>query len=1522
MAQTAKSIIISKFEAGDRPTDQDFLNLFDSILFINNVGSHVNGLSGASTSIEGDFTVQGDLAIGGSSTLSLGEGNLSIGNTAENVNSPFHGYTDEDEPVMYASASISDVIFRGISGDSTSSIKLEDDTGFAQFGTHTEKAFISVAGHEYFNITGSNLGPHSFFSGSVGIGSVANANASEKFKILDADTDVTAHLQTSKADGVATIGFQNDTQTYTFGVRDNDDLTIVNATGTPFKVKSNASDNNLVLDNGKVGIGLYTPTYPLHIETSDDSVAFFKSTDDGPTYIRIDTSTADADTHSAVLFMEGGSIKGATGYNADDNTINLVYATGINSNNGINIDSNGQVGIGTSSPSSLLHLKDTINDVSLQLESTKTDGQAFIRFIGDTGSPGQQHWRLGLTTLNSFTLYDNTGTGTPFTVEAGASSHTLYVDSNGRVGIGTGTPSEKLTVEGNISASGAINTLSHITASGNISASEDISGFTGSFHHVIADTFEGDGSNLTNLPAAAISSYTNNGDNRVLTSVNASEVNAEANLIFDGTNLGVGTASPSNPLHVESATDTIALFKTTDAGPTYIRIDTSAADTDTHSAIYFLENGSIKGATGYNAETDTVNLLYSTGINSTVTNGININSSGQVGIGTNTPGEKLSLVGNFAIRNDDDIADVITFKNTDTPSTTADILFKGSALITAEDGLTMAINSTGGNASFQIKTGDPQLGGEGTSNTSTIATFATGSVGSGLILHGDGSTKPGQLYFGNQETLNTTGSDAARIKFTTTDSEGNYYASSTADFLVFEKLDSQTSPDGGILFTNNGGNDGSSPETVAMAIRGDGDIGIGHISPSTTLHLKSPNNRISLFESTTNDQQAYITINSSNAGTDTHSYVYFNEGSSGKGAVGYQANADTIALVYDNGIASTNGINITSGGNVGIGTSNPGYALDVYESAADAFIRLRSDASDSAALIRFKNDAREYSTGISENDDFVVYDANSGNVPFKIEPGAPASTIVALSNGNVGIGKSSPGEKLHISGGKMLIQDTAVVWDDETPGTTRGSIHLSPQTNTGTEEGLAITFGSQDAGTGNSAQAGIYTITDGSDPVSGVDMYLGVADSFITGPQMVAKFGSDKLRGINFSNDSTWGLVDSIPTNIAAANISTRVNIRGDASSNDKKTTMLNVYGRGQGDAVIYVGQEYNAGGGLYYKGNSSSDDVFDRFEEGDYVYLFRSDFSGVGGENDGNYPIMSYSYATRIPTSQTDELGNYPAFFHVPVVFGSGSQHRISTDNAYNADGNGAFPQIIIHNHFEGVVDNQLTEDGNAGGGIRFVDNNSDNYFDVAFINDHLVFSHDGSNGNPEQIFQITETQGTNTFTGQHYNLPSTGEVVDYNNKIGYIVSSTGIYHNVNNDVAEALPTINEALPKVVLSTQPNDKKAFGVISDATDSNIHWAINGNTKSKIRKNDKRLVINSLGEGAIMVSNINGNLENGDYITTSAIEGLGMKQDDDLLHNYTVAKITQDCDFSSDTTDVIHDGQTYKMKLVGCTYHCG
>ena len=70
----------------------------------------------------------------------------------------------------------------------------------------------------------------------------------------------------------------------------------------------------------------------------------------------------------------------------------------------------------------------------------------------------------------------------------------------------------------------------------------------------------------------------------------------------------------------------------------------------------------------------------------------------------------------------------------------------------------------------------------------------------------------------------------------------------------------------------------------------------------------------------------------------------------------------------------------------------------------------------------------------------------------------------------------------------------------------------------------------------------------------------------------------------------------------------------------------------------------------------------------------------------------------------------------------------------------------------------------------------------------------------------------------------------------------------------------------------------------------------GRHRAKVSR-DRRLHIAGTGEDGIWVSDYNGILECGDYITTSPIAGIGMKQDNDLVHNYTVGKITMDCDFN-------------------------
>ena len=107
-------------------------------------------------------------------------------------------------------------------------------------------------------------------------------------------------------------------------------------------------------------------------------------------------------------------------------------------------------------------------------------------------------------------------------------------------------------------------------------------------------------------------------------------------------------------------------------------------------------------------------------------------------------------------------------------------------------------------------------------------------------------------------------------------------------------------------------------------------------------------------------------------------------------------------------------------------------------------------------------------------------------------------------------------------------------------------------------------------------------------------------------------------------------------------------------------------------------------------------------------------------------------------------------------------------------------------------------------------------------------------------------------------------------------------------------------------------------MISDKEDDNKnrthlsgHW---GSFSSKTNKNEQRMFINSLGEGAVWVCNKNGNIENGDYISSSSVPGYGMKQthNESILTNCTVAKITCNCDFS--LTKIVKQ----KLKIITTT----
>ena len=229
---------------------------------------------------------------------------------------------------------------------------------------------------------------------------------------------------------------------------------------------------------------------------------------------------------------------------------------------------------------------------------------------------------------------------------------------------------------------------------------------------------------------------------------------------------------------------------------------------------------------------------------------------------------------------------------------------------------------------------------------------------------------------------------------------------------------------------------------------------------------------------------------------------------------------------------------------------------------------------------------------------------------------------------------------------------------------------------------------------------------------------------------------------------------------------------------------------------------------------------------------------------------------------------------------------------------------------------------------------------------------------GDNDFYFEVTYTDGvahqagyiqdsaTNVrmnFTGQHRCMPMFEFKEDM---VGLIVESTGKYMNLIKEGEECSQisciTINDSLPMVRLCTEEKSKKVFGIIS-SEEEKTRTFMAGNFVSLYDKvdGDNRLFLNGVGEGGIWVCSKNGNLENGDYICSAGINGYGMKQDDDILHNYTVAKITMDCDFDPQLEETkkwidgswvmtgefkpryqmfeLDDG--IRVAFVGCSYHC-
>lgn len=285
---------------------------------------------------------------------------------------------------------------------------------------------------------------------------------------------------------------------------------------------------------------------------------------------------------------------------------------------------------------------DCVNNESFGFDTLRLKENNLRINFDDTSNSGSfpsNDWRIVANDSNNggtsyLAIEDSTAGRIPFRVVAGARANALYVDSSGRVGFGTSTPSVDIhDRNGNTPTL----RLEQDGSSGFTSQTWDVGGNEANFF--IRDVTNGSKLAFRIKPGSPESSVhifpTGVSVNKSATAQAALDVNGSA--LVSG-KLGVGTAAPVTNLDVLSS---IRAANTNTAGVAYL----SLGETFDGSTPFFLQRyGSTHatlplGVDIWNADNGFVRIATSN------LERVRIDPAGNVGIGTDSPTAKLHVIG-------------------------------------------------------------------------------------------------------------------------------------------------------------------------------------------------------------------------------------------------------------------------------------------------------------------------------------------------------------------------------------------------------------------------------------------------------------------------------------------------------------------------------------------------------------------------------------------------------------------------------------------------------------------------------------------------------------------------------------------------------------------------------------------------------------------------------------------------------------------------------------------------------------
>ncbi|MFZ2188264.1 MAG: LamG-like jellyroll fold domain-containing protein [Candidatus Moraniibacteriota bacterium] len=665
------------------------------------------------------------------------------------------------------------------------------------------------------------------------------------------------------------------------------------------------------------------------------------------------------------------------------------------------VDNSGNVGIGTTSPGSLLDINGTAKMTGFQLGTTTTAGYVLTADANGTGT-----WQAA----TGGGLSGGTNNYIPIWTSASTQSSSTIYQTGGNIGIGTTSTSRRLTLSSaSVSTNNQMLYLKQATNNYGYSFNIDDSSTGSMFIKGVVDGVE---SNIMTMN-------------------------------YNSGSVGIGTTSPGSLLDV-NGTAKMTGFQLGASTTTGYVLTANSSGVGTWQAA---TGGGLSGGTNNyipiwtSASTQSSSIIYQTG--------------GSIGIGTTTPGQLLTVNGTGSVLGNNGV--LLLGQNPGAAPYYSNVILKG---VSGGYSASIALEST-----FLSTTQDwyfgSGAGGAGSnffrivdlthSNADRFDINTNGDVYIGGSMNGVSSAGANMVILsGGNVGIGTTGPDYkldvnGDIRF----NYGNaiYSGNNTYKTLIKTGWDSSLSQDYVYFYTagtlaNNA--------NVKLALLRDGSVGIGTTSPGNTkLYVLKGGNVVA-----TGASEAFVLQNSANTTdnsnvlaiggtTGTAGYWLGDEAGQFQGGLKYDNSNDSLAIWANN----TEKVRINNLGNVGIGTTNPGALLDVEKNINGSFwprfinpntgtgaftvLSVGQDASTAYLGVDYLNSGFTADGTNLPNSGLIVAASGATN-GLVIRTDAAAPIIFATSGingekmritngGNVGIGTTAPGAKLETDAGSGIV---------------------------------------------------------------------------------------------------------------------------------------------------------------------------------------------------------------------------------------------------------------------------------------------------------------------------------------------------------------------------------------------------------------------------------------------------------------------------------------------------------------------